>query len=186
MPRSLIVRTTAAIAALFVAGALAAAPLAASAQDDGEDAGSPSEIEALRAEIETLRGMLPGQAHTMMDVDYNFSNLWFAVQAENWPLADFYLNETVSHIGWTIRVRPVRPTQNGPLELQPIFDTMRNFSLAEAREAVDMQDKAAFEAAYAHVIEECHTCHVAAEKPYLRPHIPTAPASMMIDMTPAE
>jgi hypothetical protein len=181
--------TAASIPALVMGAALAAAsfaaPSAVLAQDDADEAAA-SEIEALRAEVETLRGMLPGQAHTMMDVDYNFANLWFAVQAGNWPLADFYLNETVSHIGWTVRVRPVRPTSNGPLELQPIFDTMRNFSLAEARDAVDAQDKAAFEAAYAHVIVECHTCHVAAEKPYLRPHIPAAPASMMIDMTPTE
>jgi hypothetical protein len=183
MPRPLIART-APISALIVAGALAAAPFAALAQEDADEAG-PSEIEALRAEVETLRGMIGSQSHTMMDVDYQFTNLWFAGQAENWPLADFYLRETVSHIGWAIRVRPVRPTQNGPLELQPIFDTMRNFSLAEAGNAIETQDKAAFEAAYAHVIEECHACHVAAEKPYLQPHIPEEPATRIIDMTPA-
>jgi hypothetical protein len=152
------------------------------AQDADEEA---SEVEALRAEIETLRGMIGSQSHTMMDVDYHFANLWFAGEAENWSLAQFYLNETVSHIGWAIRVRPVRPTSNGPLELQPIFETMRNFSLAEEKAAIEAQDKAAFEAAYAHVIDECHACHVAAEKPYLRPRIPEAPATRMIDMRPS-
>jgi hypothetical protein len=166
------------------AGLLAAALLSlpSPAQDDEAEA---SEIEALRAEIQTLRGMIGSQSHTMMDVDYHFANLWFAGEAENWPLAQFYLNETTSHIGWAVRVRPVRPTQNGPLELQPIFETMRNFSLAETQTAIEAEDKTAFEAAYAHVIEECHACHVAAEKPYLSPRIPATPASMMIEMRPA-
>lgn len=167
-------------AAMLIAAALL--PLSASAQESAEES---SEIEALRAEIQMLRGMIGSQSHAMMDVDYHFTNLWFAGEAANWPLAEFYLNETVNHIGWAVRVRPVRPTQNGPLELQPIFETMRNFSLAEAREAIEIEDKPGFEAAYAHVVEECHACHVAAEKPYLRPHIPEQAATRMIDMAPA-
>ncbi len=34
------------------------------------------------------------QSHAMIDVDYHFSNLWFAAQNANWPLAASYLNET--------------------------------------------------------------------------------------------
>ena len=34
----------------------------------------------------------------MMDVDYHFANLWFAGQSKNWPLAQFYLNETRAHL----------------------------------------------------------------------------------------
>jgi len=35
----------------------------------------------LKAEIDELRGQLPSQSHAMMDVDYHFSNLWFAGRA---------------------------------------------------------------------------------------------------------
>ena len=47
---------------------------------------------ALKAEIDALRALVPSQSHAMMDVDYHFSNLWFAAANDNWPLAQFYLN----------------------------------------------------------------------------------------------
>src|SRR5262249_42492782 len=134
----------------------------------------------------TVRGMLPSQSHTMMDVEYHFTNLWFAGEAENWPLAAFYLNETQGHIGWTIRVRPVRQTSRGDLDLAPIFGGLRGGPLAETKAAIGAKDKKKFEDAYTHVMSGCYSCHVAAEKPFLRPHIPEAPATRLIDMTPAE
>jgi hypothetical protein len=63
---------------------------------------------ALKSEIDALRALMPSQSHAMMDVDYQFSNLWFAGTNENWPLAQFYLNETRSHLRWAVRIRPVR------------------------------------------------------------------------------
>ena len=48
----------------------------------------------LNAEIEAIKAKLPDQAHAMQDVGYHFSNLWFARQEENWPLAEFYNAET--------------------------------------------------------------------------------------------
>ena len=68
----------------------------------------PADVNALKAELEALKALVPSQSHAMMDVDYHFSNLWFAVVNENWPLASFYLNETRSHLRWAVRIRPVR------------------------------------------------------------------------------
>jgi hypothetical protein len=164
-------------AALLAAATLSAAT---SAKEDDQAA----EIQALRSEIDALRATLPSQSHAMTDVDYQFSNLWFAAKAKNWPLAQFYLNETMSHIGWMIRLRPVRQTSHGDLALQPIFDAMQSGPVAEAKAAIGAKDNAAFESAYTHVMTACYSCHVAAEKPYLRPHIPDAPATRIIDMTP--
>ena len=59
-------------------------------------------IEELQAEIKQLKDLVPDQAHGMSDVGYHCSNLWFAAQAKNWPLADFYLGETISHLHWAV------------------------------------------------------------------------------------
>ena len=48
----------------------------------------------LAARTKALEDLVPDQAHIMADVADHFANLWFAGEAENWPLADFYLNET--------------------------------------------------------------------------------------------
>jgi hypothetical protein len=34
------------------------------------------------------------------------------------------------------------------------------------------------------MLAQCQACHAAAEKPFLRPQIPTAPPSPLIDMRP--
>jgi hypothetical protein len=130
---------------------IAFAPTAAQAQAPGA---APSDIAALKAEIEALKALVPSQSHAMADVDYHFSNLWFAAANENWPLAQFYLNETRSHLRWAVRIRPVRRlSTGGEFDLRPMLQGVES--------------------------------HQTAEKPYLRPRIPEAPSSRMIDFRPA-
>jgi hypothetical protein len=149
------------------------------------EARSQGDIDALKAEIENLTRQIPDQAHAMSDVDYHFANLWFAGQQENWPLAEFYLNETRSHLNWAVRLRPLRKLSNGAeLDVGAMLKGIEQTSLTELREAVGRKNKDAFGVAYRKMIDSCHGCHTAAEKPYLRPHIPEAPASRMIDFSP--
>ncbi len=160
----------------------AGAAHAQSASKAGDDA---AEIAALKAEIEDLKRMLPSQSHTMADVEYHFSNLWFAGKAGNWPLATFYLNETRSHLNWTVRLHPVRQlADKSPLDLRPILQGVEDGGLKNLRTAIDNKDGAAFETAYKGMLNQCYACHQAAEKPYLKPTIPQRPESMLIDRNP--
>jgi hypothetical protein len=140
---------------------------------------------ALKSEIDALRALVPSQSHAMMDVDYQFSNLWFAGTNENWPLAQFFLNETRSHLGWAVRIRPVRRLSNGgEFDLRPMLQDVERTALAGLRAAVERHDKAEFQQAYRRAMDACFACHQAAEKPYLRPRIPEQPSSRMIDFVP--
>lgn len=139
----------------------------------------------LKAEIEALKGMLPSQSHSMVDVEFQFANLWFAGKAQNWPLATFYLNETRSHLNWTVRLRPVRKLAGGgDLDLRPILKGVEDGGLASIKAALDKHDEAGFETAYKGMLGQCIACHEAAEKPFLRPDVPKAPPSALIDMRP--
>jgi len=141
------------------------------------------DVAALQAEIETLKGMLPSQSHTMIDVEYHFANLWFAARNANWPLATFYLNETRGHLNWAVRVRAVRKLANGSeLDLRPILKGIEESGLAHLKTAVDNKDAAAFDSAYREMLTQCYGCHQAAEKPFLKPQIPTVPATALIDL----
>ena len=161
------------IAGLTIAGA--SAQQAPAASDD------PA---ALRAEIERLKSIVPGQATAMTQVAYNFNNLWFAAHAENWPLAQFYANETRTRLRWALRITPVRKISTGDLELQPFLDTLEKGPLAKIGEAVTAKNVRELEAAYRATLEACHACHVASEKPYLALQVPTAPAEPLIRFTP--
>lgn len=146
-------------------------------------ADAAAETAALKAEIEQIKGMLPSQSHAMIDAEYHFANLWFAARSENWPLATFYLNETRARLNWALRVRPVRKLADGrDLDLRPILKGVEEGAFANLKSIVDKHDSAGFEPAYRAMLAQCQACHAAAEKPFLRPQIPTAPPSPLIDM----
>ena len=158
------------IASIAMAGA-AAAQQAPAASDD------PA---ALRAEIERLKSIVPGQATAMTQVAYNFNNLWFAAHAENWPLAQFYASETRVRLRWALRITPVRKISTGDLELQPFLDALEKGPLAKVGEAITAKNVREPETAYRATLESCHACHTASEKAYLELQVPTAPAEPLI------
>jgi len=150
-----------------------------------EPTGDAAEIAKLRTELEQLRGRLPDQAHVMMDVGYHFTNLWFAAQAQNWPLAKFYLDETRSHLRWAVRVIPVRRTSAGELDLRVVLDGLDRTVFTDLQKTIDGQDSRGFPEMYRRSLVGCYACHQAAEKPYLRPRIPEQPEVRILHFDPA-
>jgi hypothetical protein len=160
----------------------AAAPAAAPAADSQAD-----QVATLRAEVERLKGMVPDQSHVMADVGYHFTNLWFAAERGNWPLADFYASETKSHLRWAVRIIPVRKDPAGrEVKLQPILDAIETSALKDVQDAVHANDKPRFEIAYRVMLASCTSCHEASGKPFLRPHVPEGPDVHILDLTPVE
>jgi hypothetical protein len=146
---------------------------------------SSADITALRGEIERLKKVVPDQAHAMQDVDYHFTNLWFAANQGNWPLAQFYFNETRSHLRWAVRIIPVRKDSAGrEIKLEDILQAVENSPLKQLDEAIAAKDREKFVAAYEFTLTSCYSCHKAADKPYLRPRIPDHPASTIINFDP--
>jgi len=143
------------------------------------------DLHSLSAKVAAIQGKLPSQSHTMQDVSYHFSNLWFAGEHENWPLAEFYWEETRSHLHWAVRVIPVRKdTKGNDVDLRPILDGFENGPLHQLHDAIAAKDKTAFEQRYRTSLEACYGCHKAADKPYLRPQIPNQPESPIINFDP--
>lgn len=141
--------------------------------------------EHLKAEIESLKRLLPDQAHAMVDVGYHFSNLWFAEQAGNWPLADFYFKETKSHLQWAVRIKPIRQDlQKQNIDLGKILESLEQSPLKNMQEAIAEKNHEKFVAAYKFTLEGCYACHKASDKPYLRPQIPLQPDSHIINTDP--
>jgi len=147
-----------------------------------------AEVDKLRIEVERLKGLGPDQAHAMADVGYHFANLWLAAGQENWPLADFYLGETRSHLRWAVRIIPVRKTRAGAeVELQGILDSIDKspgVMLSAVKSAIDQKNTMAFTNAYRQTLEGCYSCHKASEKPFIRPQIPKRPVEHSITMDP--
>jgi len=142
-------------------------------------------VEAAPSQLELIEGRLPDQAHAMQDVGYHFANLWFAGQKGNWPLADFYVKETRSHLRWAVRIIPKRKDNAGQtIDLEAILQAFENSPLKQIEDAVVAKDLAAFDMAYRFGIESCYACHKASDKPFIRPGIPAAPEATIINFDP--
>ena len=147
-------------------------------------AAEPQPQTAVDKDVARLKSIATDQSHVMADVGYHFANLWFAGDKKNWPLAKFYFDETRSHLKWAVRVIPVRKTKAGDVELQGILDAVDNSMFSEIGKSIENKDVDGFRASYRKSLEGCYSCHKAAEKPYLRPQIPTAPPQPMINFDP--
>jgi hypothetical protein len=164
----------------YSAAAQAPAPSAASQAQ-------PADLKTLAADVERLKALLPSNSHIMMDVQWHWTNLWFAGQAKNWPLAQFYFNETRGHILWLMRKSPIIRSQ-GPdkeeVNVAGIFDGVDTTSLADVKNAIAAHDSAKFAAAYRTMLESCYSCHKSVGRPYLRPMIPTEHVQSALTLDP--
>ena len=148
---------------------------------------APRSLEAVSAEVTRLTSLLPSNSHIMMDVQFHWTNLWFAGQKKNWPLATFYFDESRSHMMWMIRKSPtVRSRIDGKdVDVKSIFEAVDTSSLADVMKAIEKKDVAQFSAAYKTMLESCYACHKSAGRAYLRPMIPREPAQTVINFDPA-
>ena len=169
----------------FITAFLALNATASLALAQSDAPASNPDLATLKAEIERLKGMVPDQSHAMKDVAYHFTNLWFAAQQRNWPLADFYLSETRSHLHWAVRINPVRKTLEGQeLRLADILDPMDKSVLTELKAIIAAKDSEAFRPKYEQALATCYSCHIAAGKPYLRLQIPKQPEAQIVRFEP--
>ena len=148
--------------------------------------GAPDPAATMQADVAHLKELVPPVSHPMIDVSYNASNLWFAGQKKNWPLAAYFLGETRNRMRWAIRLNPAPKGPTGEVvDMKATVDGIENGSFATLKQAIDNKNSAAFETAYKHMLEDCYSCHKAANRPYLRPMIPTAPPQTIINYDPA-
>ena len=143
-------------------------------------------LQSLPEEVARLKTLVPSNSHIMMDVQFHWMNLWFAARKRNWPLAQYFFNESRNHIRWLIQKSPTTRGPDGKdVDLQGIFDGIDTSSLAAVKTAIENKDSVQFAAAYKTMLESCYACHKSAGRPYLRPVLPQATSQSMINFDPA-
>ena len=150
-------------------------------------AAPPPTLESVAADVAQLKAIQPSNSHIMMDVQFHWTNLWWAGKKKNWPLAQYYFNETRGHIQWLIRKSPVMKSQldQKDVDIAGIFDGVDTSSLAAVKTAIEHKDSAEFASTYKTMLESCYACHKSVGRPYLRPMIPTLQTQAILNMDPA-
>lgn len=166
------------------------AVVTAQAQNGGGGQGRnavPTDLPGLSAEVAKVETLLATQSHVMADVSFQFSNLWFAGKSKNWPLAEFFFNESRNRVRWMIRIRPIvqDPDKNN-VDLQGLYDAIDKDVWSLIKTSIDKKDEPGFEAAYKLGLDKgCYSCHKSVGRPYLRPQVPTQMPQTIITFDPA-
>ena len=155
-------------------------------KDTADAAAGDVDLTMMQDDVTRLKSITTSASVAMADVGFHFSNLWFAGERQNWPLATYYFNEARNHIRWLVRITPMPKGPTGELvDLQGIFDGIDTSVLKDLRETIDKKDAPRFPAAYRQTLEACYSCHKAVGRPYLRPMIPTTAPQSIINLDPA-
>ncbi len=127
-------------------------------------------------------GAGPGWGSHMMEVGYRFALAGRAAEAQNFPLADYEVDELGESFE---QVRVVPPPEDIPkgVKLDGLIDAYLRQTLPPLRKAAQKADARAFRAAYASAVGQCNGCHKAAGKPFLK--VPAVPqGATFLDLKP--
>jgi hypothetical protein len=120
--------------------------------------------------IDELALMQPGMDRLMAEVGARTHRLYFAAQARNWRLAEYFYRSVVKQLRLAASSRPKYAEQmQGYLDRESI----------PVRDAIKAGDLAAFERAYSAWIERANELHGVFGKPWIRWVTPkTAPEEL--------
>jgi hypothetical protein len=124
----------------------------------------------------------PGLHSLMMELQHRHATLWFAGEAENWPLTDYFLHEMEELLG---DIEELHSTYDEV----PIADLLGDVTVpaVEAMEgAVDAGELAAFVAAYDDLTMACNGCHAPADKAAIVIQRPTVPPLTNLRFVPEQ
>jgi len=99
--------------------------------------------------------------------------LWYAGQAGNWDLAQYYrdeMQETAEDIAGAHVVKD-------GVQVSTTLNSLLPPVLAQVGTAIAAHDPAAFRQRYQTVIETCNACHVAAKHPFIHIAVPVGNGS---------
>ena len=137
------------------------------------------------ADVARLKDIVPPASHPMVDVAMFAANLWFAGEKKNWPLANYYLGEMRNRMRWEVHLNPGPKGADGnPVDMAAIFDGIDKGSLTRVKQVIDGKDAKQFPTEYRHMLEDCYSCHKTANRPYLRPMVPSTGAQPIVNLDP--
>jgi hypothetical protein len=126
-------------------------------------------LQELRAELEDR--FTPGLHTLMVDLGMRHASLWFAGEAENWPLADYMVHELEELVEEIEELHPVYQD----VQVAELLREMTTPAVEALEAAVDHEDPRGFERAYDDLTSACNACHIASDRASIVMERPTSP-----------
>jgi hypothetical protein len=103
----------------------------------------------------------------MTTIQLRHSKLWYAGRLENWPLAEYQLQQLDAAFAQAASLYPEMAAP-GMAETSKVAKQLG--------EALKAKEEGQFEKAFAEVTAQCNVCHEAAGRPYINVRTPKFPS----------
>lgn len=113
----------------------------------------------------------PGLHSLMMEFQHRHATVWFAGEARNWPLTDYFLHEMEELVEDIGEFHPVWRD----LRVADMLADVTVPAIEAMEDAVDAGDLNAFVSAYDQLTMACNGCHAPADKAAIVIQRPTSP-----------
>jgi hypothetical protein len=112
----------------------------------------------------------PGLGEIMTLQQMRHLKLWFAGQAQNWPLADYELDELKEGYEDIVKYYPTKDdAPTGAMATAIIAK-----EVADLNKAIEAKDRKQFAAAFDKLTASCNACHQSSKKPFIVVQRPAA------------
>lgn len=146
-----------------------------------EPAGNQLDAGAVEARLAELEARFTPGLHTLMgEVGERHATLWFAGNAENWPLADYQLHEMEELVG---DIEALHPVYDG-IPVAELLGETTEPALGELADAVDSGDREGFVRSFDQLTQACNGCHIASDRAAIRIVRPASPPVTNLDFAP--
>jgi hypothetical protein len=108
-----------------------------------------SEIDSLQ--LKQANAYKPGLGEFMSEIQIHHAKLWFAGQAQNWPLADFEIHEIMEALDNIKNYDSDRPEVAQIQMLDPALDSLNI--------AIQQKDPVLFKTSFVLLTNTCNNCH---------------------------
>ncbi len=109
----------------------------------------------------------------MFRLQVHADKLWHSGEAQNWPLAGFYIHEIEETVEEIAQAKIVEDGHNisALVGMTSIQSPLRAMS-----KSVEAEDEEAFAAAYVELVDGCNSCHGETDHGFIHIQIPSSPA----------
>ena len=168
-PAAASARAVGLVAAAVLFASACEAPSSSSMGGGEGDAEMAAELAALEARLNER--FSPGLHSLMSEVQHRHAALWFAAEAENWPLVDYFLYELQELIGDIEEIHPV-------YDEVPVAEMLAEMTVPAIElmaDATEAEDRDALVVAYDQLTAACNACHIASDRDAIVIQRPTSP-----------
>jgi hypothetical protein len=128
----------------------------------------------LRATIDSLQKQLadtykPGLGEFMLGIQLHHAKLWWAGQNQNWPLADFEVNEIKESLEEIQKYCSDRPEVKAIGMIGPVIDSLNH--------SIQQKDDQSFKRSFVLLTNTCNNCHKATDHGF---NVVTIPAALPV------